>query len=174
MSPSTKKGLIAVAAVVIISGGIIGFYFFRKRNTKKPVEELLPEGVTGTGSQTGTTETKVSANIPKKQTANITKPVASSSGVPIQTQKIQLTRADDVLASGINSANAKPLYSVSDIGAPIYNMNNESVGRKPKNTYLGVVTQARKNEKGGYIVYFLGQGNVKYWTPSSFVAVKTS
>lgn len=76
----------------------------------------------------------------------------------------------DLLASDINGANGKDVYTTT-IGLTVSNMNNQDGPTYPKNTLMGKVVSA---QKGGndYTVTFLDKDNgVKYYTLGKYTKI---
>ncbi len=157
MTTKTRNG-IAIAGVILIASGIAYHYYVKNKGKPKGSSEEKPKEGVGSGTKITT---------PGQVAGTKTEPIK------VATQKAQIVSANDVLASSETGANAKAIYGIKD-GYPIMNLAGAKVGRTAKGKYLGVVTTSTKNPNGGYVLIFLGTGNVKYIVPGDAVGVKTN
>lgn len=178
MSPSVKKGIIVVAIVVIAGGALL--FFSGKKKIKQmtgldPADPGTNSTPTPEGEKKGVMGSVLNAFSPKHKPVIITPPPPTSAptspGIKIPVQQIQLTKAGDLLATNINAANGKPIYATSE-GVGVYNLANIKSFSTKKNQYLGVVTQARQSGNS-FIIYFLGNGNAKFFIPALYAAIRT-
>lgn len=162
MDQSTKRGLIVTGLLLTAAAGV---YFFVKYKGK--IHDLLTGGKTTNPASVNNSTTASQVQVINPGSSQ-QQPPNQSKAAPLPV----LAKADDVLATSVTAANAKAVYATND-GVGVYNMNNQKSFETKKGQYLGVISYASPSSTGGFIIYFLGQGNVKYWIPSAFAQIKT-
>lgn len=147
-----KRNGIIIGTVLIIGAATFAYFYSRKKRGGDASSEGLPSSAPPSTSGTkNTVKDAVKNNAPIKQ--------------------VSYTKANDVLAQNENAANGKWAYATGDTG--VYNMQNEKSFTAKKGQILGVVSSSRKTTSG-YIIYFIDNKGVKYWTYSGNVQIKTA
>ncbi len=148
-----KRNSIIVGTVLIIGAATFAYFYSRKKRGDGAPNESLPSSTPPSNSEKtkSVVQEAVKTNAPIKQ--------------------VSYTKANDVLAANINAANNKWAYATGDTG--VYNMQSQKSFTAKKGDVLGVVSYARKTNSG-YIIYFIDNKGVKYWTYSGNVQIKTS
>ena len=148
-----KRKSILIGTVLIIGAATFAYFYSRKKRGGDASSESLPSSTPPTNSE----KTKSFVQEAVKRNAHI--------------QQVSYTKANDVLAANINAANNKWAYATGDTG--VYNMQSQKSFTAKKGDVLGVVSSARKTNSG-YIIYFIDNKGVKYWTYSGNVQIKTA
>ncbi len=148
-----KRNSIIIGTVLIIGAAAFAYFYSRKKRGGDASSETLPSPAPTSNSE----KTKSVVQEAVKQNAPI--------------KQVNFAKANDVLATNINAANNKWAYATGDTG--IYNMQSQKSFTAKKGDVLGVVSSARKTNSG-YIIYFIDNKGVKYWTYSGNVQIKTS
>lgn len=150
-----KRNSIIIGTVLIIGAATFAYFYSRKKRGGELPSESLPPSPTPTSNSE---KTKTATQEAVKQNAPI--------------KQVSYTKANDVLAANINAANNKWAYATGDTG--VYNMQSQKSFTAKKGQVLGVVSSARPTNSGGYIIYFIDNKGVKYWTYSGNVQIKTA